>query len=360
MDCADLPGIGYGDFSERLHKKALATRTPVSGAFELTFRCNLRCKHCYVGDARGGGAPNGSELSFKQWRSIFDQVADAGTLWVLLTGGDPLLHPDFEQIYTYVKRKGFIVQLFTNGTLLTPRMLDLLAENPPFYIEISLYGLTQETYERVTGIPGSHARCMRGIEALLERGLPLQLKTMVMTLNRHELWDMQAYARNLGVKFRYDALIHGTLDGSLDVLKYRLSPADVVAIDWEDPERRAAFELMRQQLQSRKARELYLYTCGAGITSYRVDPSGLLGLCIADRRCAFDLLKGSFMEGWEEYLFQFRYQYPKSSEYRCNVCPLIGLCGQCPAWAEMESGDPEIIVPYLCEVGHLRGERLSI
>ena len=101
---------------------------------------------------------------------------DEGCLWFLLTGGEPLVRRDFLEIYQYIKRKGLLATVFTNGTLLTPKIADVLAEWRPFAIEITLYGRTQETYERVTGIPGSHARCMRGIELIMERGLPLNLK----------------------------------------------------------------------------------------------------------------------------------------------------------------------------------------
>ena len=108
---------------------------------------------------------------------------DEGCRWLLLTGGEPFLRPDFLDIYTNANKKGLLLTLFTNGTLLTPRSADLLAERRPFAIEITLYGATQQTYERITGIPGSYARCRRGIDLLLERNLPLKLKTMVMTLN---------------------------------------------------------------------------------------------------------------------------------------------------------------------------------
>ena len=149
---------------------------------------------------------NGSSAWLRSSASWIE-VTDAGCLWLLLTGGEPLLRRDFLDIYTYAKRKGLILTLFTNGTLITPRIADYLAEWRPFNIEITLYGATQETYERVTGIPGSYARCRRGIDLLLERKLPLNLKTMVMTLNHHELDQMKSLAASLGVQFRFDPIM---------------------------------------------------------------------------------------------------------------------------------------------------------
>ncbi len=96
-----------------------------------------------------------------------------------------------------------ILTIFTNGTLITPQIADYLAEWRPFKMEITLYGATQETYERVTGIPGSYERCRRGIDLLLERKIPLSLKTPVMTLNQHELEQMKALSVQPGGRFPF-------------------------------------------------------------------------------------------------------------------------------------------------------------
>ena len=106
------------------------------------------------------------------------------------------------------RQKGFLITLFTNGTLITPRIADYLAVWRPFAIEITLYGRTKETYERLTGIPGSYEKCLRGIDLLLERKLPLALKTVAVTINMHELHDMQAFADELGVAFKFDGMMN--------------------------------------------------------------------------------------------------------------------------------------------------------
>ena len=180
-DCSGLSDLGYGEFSEWLHRKVGDQRIPISGSLEVTLRCNLRCQHCYIPGERRLSRKE-RELSLGEIQRILDEITDAGCLWLLLTGGEPLLRRDFLDIYTYAKRKGLLLTFFTNGTLVTRRIADHLAEWRPFNIEITLYGATQETYERVTGIPGSYTRCRRGIDLLLERNLPLGLKTMVMTL----------------------------------------------------------------------------------------------------------------------------------------------------------------------------------
>ncbi|MCK4822467.1 radical SAM protein, partial [bacterium] len=236
MECVHTPELRYGEFSKELHKKAADKRIPISGSFELTFRCNLRCQHCYAAHGHQG-IPGKHELSYEEIQRILDEIVDAGCLWFLITGGEPLMRRDFLDIYKSAKGKGLYVTLFTNGTMLTPRSADYLAEWRPFAIEISLYGRTQATYERVTGIPGSFSRCMRGIELLLERGLPLKLSTMLMTLNKHELVEMQAYAKSLDVEFRFDPIVDPGLENSLAPLPLRLSPEEVVQIERSDTER---------------------------------------------------------------------------------------------------------------------------
>jgi len=174
--------LSYGEFSLALHQKVADQRVPIAGAIEVTRRCPLRCVHCYNNLPLGDQEAARNELTYEEHCRIVDEISDAGCLWLLYTGGEIFLRRDFLDIYTYAKKKGLIVSLFTNGVLLTPEVADRLVEWRPFSIEITLYGRTEETYERITGIPGSFERCMRGIRLLLARGLPLELKTMAMSL----------------------------------------------------------------------------------------------------------------------------------------------------------------------------------
>ena len=358
MDCPDIPDITYSQFGKNLRNRIAGKRVPLSGSLELTFRCNLRCQHCYISHGHNG-IPGQQELSTSEIKSIIDEVVDAGCFWFLLTGGEPLVRRDYLDIYTYAKRKGLIITLFTNGTLITPRIADYLAEWPPFRVEITLYGFTQETYERVTGIPGSHARCMRGIELLLERGLPLKLKTMLMTLNQHEIHDMQAFADSLGVHFRYDAMLNAGLDGDGRPTSFRIPPQEVVQLDLQD---HAHIEDLRSFIQRTKGYQNpgdNLYVCGAGKTSFHIDPYGQLCLCMMARYASYDLRGGPFQDGWERFIPQIRSQIIEG-DYACSQCELMPLCGQCPGWSYIEHGETQKPVDYLCQVAHLRYESLEV
>jgi radical SAM protein with 4Fe4S-binding SPASM domain len=354
MDCPHIPELNASEFGDLLRASIGRQRIPVSGSMELTFRCNLRCAHCYVAHGHCGTSGQ-AELSDKETCDILDQLADEGCLWLLLTGGEPLLRPDFLDVYTYAKRKGFLVTLFTNGTLLTPRIADHLAEWPPRQVEITLYGRTHETYERVTGVPGSYARCMRGIELLLERGVPLGLKTMLLTLNKHELRDMQAYARELGLRFRYDAKVNAGLGGTRAPLAYRLDPEEIVQYELADAARLEDLRQFCERFVGKAVNGRHLYSCGAGLRSFHIDPYGKLSVCMMSRVPSYDLRCGSFREGWRE----FRDQEPQG-DYRCSQCELLSLCGQCPGWARLENGDPEQPVAFLCRVAHLQAAALGL
>jgi radical SAM protein with 4Fe4S-binding SPASM domain len=262
---------------------------------------------------------------------------------------------DFLDVYTYAKRKGLLITLFTNGTTLTPRTADSLAEWRPFSVEITLYGATRGTYERVTGVPGSYGLCMRGIELLIERGLPLKLKTMVMTLNRHELWDMKALAKRLGVDFRFDAALNAGLGGGMRPARLRVPPEDVVHMDLACEERMNAWREYRGLFPDNACHDEHLYQCGAGLSTFNIDPYGTLSACLMSRTPCYNLRRGSFRDGWKNFMPQVR-KLKRTRKSHCRNCEHMALCDQCPGWALLETGDQEEPVKYLCRIANLRAE----
>jgi MoaA/NifB/PqqE/SkfB family radical SAM enzyme len=167
----------YGEFSQVLHKRMMGRRAAVEVSIEMTHRCPLECQHCYNNLPMADVQARNAELTFDEHVKLLDELVDAGCLWILYTGGEIFARKDFLNIYTEAKKRGFLITLFTNGTMINQRIADHLAEYRPFAIEITLYGATRETYEALTRIPGSFDRCMKGIHLLLERNLPLKLKT---------------------------------------------------------------------------------------------------------------------------------------------------------------------------------------
>jgi radical SAM protein with 4Fe4S-binding SPASM domain len=253
--------------------------------------------------------------------------------------------------------------LFTNAVLINKKIADYLAEYPPHSIEISLYGHTKETYEKITGKPGSFERCMRGIHLLTERGMPVKLKTMVITSNKHEIWEMKGFVEeDLGLEFRYDAMINPRLDGSQDPLALRLTPEEVVELDAQDPERLAEWNRFCEQhvgfrLDPKQSDDLY--QCGGGIGSFAIDPSGNLSLCGISPSDTYDLRQGSFRDGWEDFIFRVR-QQKITRQTKCFSCEIKAMCGMCPANGELENRDPEEPVDFFCRVAHLRADALGL
>lgn len=355
--CPYIPELPYSGFRDRLRKKLGTERIPLSGSLELAFRCNLRCQHCYISHGHTG-IPGKQELTYPEIQRILDEIVDAGCLWLLLTGGEAMMRRDFTEIYLYAKRKGLLLTLFTNATMLTPRMVGMLAEYRPFNLEITLYGWTQETYERVTGIPGSHKRCYQGIELLQKYGIPFRLKTVLMTHNWHELKEMRTYADSLGVAFRYDPLINGGIDGCGKPMDVRLPAHKVVEIEMEDADLTQDWQDFIASHDGWKNDNHLLYQCGAGLTSFHIDPYGELSLCMMARHHTYDLRRGSFKTGWDDFLHHERFQMAPA-DHACNQCKLQAMCVSCPGWSYTEHGNSTAHVDYICEVTHLRAEQFG-
>src|SRR4030042_6615017 len=358
MDCPRIPEMPYSDFSDRLHRKGTEWRLPLGASVEITERCNLNCAHCYINLPANDKEAREKELGFSQWARIIDDMVAEGCLWLLLTGGEPLLHPDFREIYTFAKKQGMLITLFTNGTLITPETADFLRDYPPFVIEITIYGFTKATFDAVTRAPGSYEKCVRGIELLLARQIPLELKTTITTTNVRELQDMTSWAQRLGVKFRCDPVLQPRLDGGKEPLAWRLAAEQGVEIDLQDEYRRSEWKQLAEKFQPSVDSGL-LYSCGAGISSFHLNSYGLMYPCMMSRSVSFDLTKGNFIEGWRDVIPRVRQQKPHG-EYACGQCELSLFCNYCPPWANLEEGNAELPVSYLCKLAQMRAEAFGV
>ena len=352
--------LGYKEFSANVHGRVRSQRIPTEAILEATHRCPLECAHCYNNLPMADREARRSELSLQEYCRILDELAEAGTLWLLFTGGEIFARRDFLDIYTYAKRKGFLITLYTNGTLITPRIADYLSEWRPFSIEITIYGRTRETYERLTGVSGSYDRCLRGIELLKQRGLPLKLKTVVVTINKHEVLEMKRFAEEeLGVEFKYDSLMNPRIDCSDSPLAVRLSAEEVVEFDLADPERVGAWHTLAPDLENPVDWGDDIYHCGGGISSFAVDPEGMMSICVLSHSDVYDLRRGSVKEGWESFLSKARAK-KATRPSKCRTCQIRASCAMCPANGELENGHAESPVAFLCEVTHLRTHALGL
>jgi radical SAM protein with 4Fe4S-binding SPASM domain len=352
MDCPTLPELDITEWGKDLRERLKGQRYPLSGMFELTDRCNLGCVHCYIRQPVTSHEARSKELSLSQVKHTLDQAVEAGCLFLTFTGGEVLLRSDFSEIYQYSRRLGILSSFFTNGTLLTPHLADMLVDVRPRQIEITLYGATQETYERVTQVPGSFRRCRQGIDLLLERGLPVYLKSSIITLNQHELSEMRSLADQLGVEFRYDTLMWPKLNGNQEPLGYQLAAREMIALDAEDEKRQNEWLRIAEQFSGRLVRSEYLYSCGAGLQNFHIDSAGRMSICTMSRRSSYDLREMSFQVAWEQ-LGHLR-KVKSQIDTTCRTCMIGGLCAQCPGWSQAVHNDDETPVDFICELAHLR------
>jgi radical SAM protein with 4Fe4S-binding SPASM domain len=349
--------LGEFEFGVRLSNAIGNRRIPLSGALEVTERCNLACVHCYISQPAADRQRAARELTAGQIASVLDQAVEEGCLWFLFTGGEPFIRADFLDAYRHAKRLGLLIVLFTNATLITPRIADELAEWRPYKIEVTLYGATADTYEQVTGVGGSFARCMQGIELLLDRGLPLEVKSVVLRQNRHEVAEMKEWARGMGLAYRFDTLLTPRIDGSAHNLPSSLSPREALELDLADSDRMAVWREVMQKEAARHVASDRMYACGAGQRSFHVDAYGQLSACGLARKPAYDLTAGTFCEGWRDFLGEVR-QARRMGTSPCATCEIGVLCSQCPGWSQLVHGDSESVVDYVCELAHLRSANL--
>ena len=357
IDCETLPRVDPTHHLEDLFKKAWREHIPRGGSFDLTYRCNLRCAHCYAGPLPAAGCDAAEELDTAGWLRLLGEAAEAGCLFVVFSGGEPLIRRDFAEIYRGARRLGLVATLFTNATLVSDEHVRVLTEYPPRLIEVSLYGATEQTYRTVTGVAGAHARAMRGIERLVSAGLRVGLKTMILSENAHEIPAIRAVARSLGLNFRVDPLVIPRLDGDKDPLSQRVPPPDAVDLELEDGEARGELNAFAQRW-SPEPSGYPIYVCSAGVNNFHLDPAGRMRACIMSRGVVAETAKRGFKTGWDAVGKQIQ-AINEQKPGVCSTCANISLCGYCPGLFELESGDASTPPDYVCWLGSTRRAMLD-
>jgi len=353
----------YQDWSRGVHEQVVARRVPISGSIEITRRCNLSCVHCYNNLPLGDEQARRGELTFGEHCRLLDEMAAEGCLWLLYTGGEIFARKDFLDIYGYAKKAGFLITLFTNATLIDKAKAEYLSTWRPFSIEVSVYGCTAGTHDRVTGVAGSFARTLAGVKLLVEAGFRPMLKTVALKTNSHELWDLKRYVEeDLSLEFRFDAMINPRIDLSSLPLSMRLSPEEVVELDLMEPKRRNEWVKFCEHF-NRPVRPSEggadLYVCGGSHNAFAIDASGGLSTCVIWNGDKYDLRKGSFKQGWEGFLLEVS-RKKTTRRTKCVACELRSMCGMCPANGVLECGNAEEPVDFLCQVAHLRAYAFGI
>lgn len=337
-----------------LHQKAYQQGKPVAANFELTARCNFNCPMCYV--HQSGTQTANKELTAQQWLSLARQMRDEGVLFVLLTGGEPFIRSDFFEIYRGLKEMGMMISINSNGSMLQGKVLEKLLEDPPFRINISLYGGSNETYRRMCGI-AAYDTVKENIHKLKQAGVDVSLNLSITPYNQDDLPLIHRDAVDLDVNVRASSYMYPPvrLDGQFGCGN-RLDPKEAAkrGLQWdrlrmEETFPKRAEELLKLAKEEKEGCGVELgqgISCRAGSTSCWVTWDGKMLPCGMMTMPVVDPLRQGFAAAWQELR-------ERTAAVRlpgkCSGCPDRELCSVCAAVCLTETGQFDGVPDYLCE-----------
>lgn len=335
--------------------RASAQKIAISGNLELTPLCNMNCAMCYVRLSREEMERQGRLRTAEEWLSLATQMRDAGTLFLLLTGGEPLLYPEFKQLYLALRALGFLITINTNGTLLSEEWAAFFGKHKPRRINITLYGADEQTYESLCHYPGGFARVTRGVRLLREQGVEVKLSVSLTPQNRDELDRLFAIGEELGVPVHVDTyMMPAERERSLPFDRQaRLSPEEaargrvrafLLAMGPQSFLEFAARNLMltRQMPPPQLPNRMH---CLAGSCSFTINWQGQMRPCVVMTSPAADVFALGFDAAWKQIRAEAD-AIVLSEE--CAGCPLRALCRTCAAGALLETGKYDGVPEYLC------------
>ena len=331
--------VAADTFFAELSSKARHRRHPESVTFELTYGCNLRCVHCFNPTHRA--LPH--ELDTEEIVAILDQLAELEVLTVTFTGGELGTRVDLEPILRHTHRRGLLIRLLTNATRVTPEFVALLGRLNVEQICVSIYGAARETYERMTGVPGSFASFHRGLSLLANAAPPVFVRMPVTTLNQHEVGACRRLVEELGLKFQYCLDLTPTVTGDVTPLQYRLSPEEKIRIDramllnWGSTSSDQTCDPTGEFIE-----------CACGQNRFTITPYGEMNLCTAFPVPRYNLRTGTVREGWECLKRTVDEAHP-NHRYECATCNVRSYCRQGRNDAWLETGDMSVCLPHYQE-----------
>ncbi len=342
---------------------AKENKIPLIGQFELTARCNQKCKMCYLVRSVNDSKAINSEHSAEEWLKLAKEARDAGMLHLLLTGGEVFVRPDFFQIYDGLCDMGFLLAINTNATLITPEIAKKLGQKPPRNITITIYGASEDTYSKVCKYPQGYNETIRGIKLLLNEGINVRLRTTVVKDNEADVEKLVDFAEQLGIKLELVNYVLNHREHPSDATnQIRLSPEELVSFECRINE---YIERRRESGNGSNIKDIVMiapdeyskeqasnvnnsaFTCDAGSASFWVSWDGRMfpcGLMNEPYTLPFEI---GFGEAWKK-LVELCDEVPKCQT--CEDCKYSQYCMPCPARHKSETGCFDKPAPYLCEM----------
>ncbi|MDL2295053.1 radical SAM protein [Ruminococcaceae bacterium OttesenSCG-928-D13] len=349
--------------------RAALKHQPLGATFELTPFCNLRCKMCYVRLEKEQAVKIGRMLTADEWISLADDTLKAGTLNLLLTGGEPLSRPDFAEIYTALSDRPFVLSLNTNAALMDAETQALFCKRPPSSIAVTLYGACPETYGKICGDPGAFERTLRGLEMLAEVPTSLEVRTTFIQDNMHELDALREIAARYTKRFAINVNVFKPIRGATaDVESCRLTARQAMDLDTAHRQYYKARQksgLSPKEPATTPKKGKYtgfdlppkVLTCMAAKGMYWLSWDGRMLPCGTFSHPYTQPLKEGFDAAWQRLPTLYEdLRLPEKCEH-CEI-DLLG-CPNCPANIQAESGNFTDVPPYICALAKERAQRLG-
>lgn len=335
-------------------------RSPIDATFELTVRCNLKCRMCMF---RQSGT-EAKELTADEWIKIARAAAEMGTGSLLITGGEPMLRKDFPEIYRGIYKQGFIISLYTNATLVDDKIMELFRECPPHKIGISIYGASPETYKKVCGNGDFFEKAIEGAKKLVTLPSVVDFRTTIIEDNYEDAYKIDDLVKKeFGDKYSVTMtrmVLKSVRGGCADVESCRLSPEKNVLL----PQKRAIeklrkmigdsfdinnvrfrYEKKNTDCENSGREKASLLGCSGGMRSYCVTYDGLLQACQALGQFTTDVKNDGLKKAWES--FPSAVKLPTMNE-KCKNCGITDFCQCCPASRYAETGCVSGLPEYAC------------
>lgn len=328
--------LPYDYISKKLFRACHKKRIPYRIMFELTYRCNFNCVHCYI--------PNNQKILSKEKElntadifKIIDQIEKAGCFILGFTGGEIFLREDIWEILHYAKVKGFNIILLTNGYFIDKKAADMLKLISPNKIDISLHSLNEDVFDNITGLKNSFKRVMNAIKLLRERKIPFMIKSCNLKQNKNEFRDLENFARSRNIPYRIGGDITPKTDGSTEVMKHALPAESLLETSCDFDHLKQPLKIQDIKFTKLKYKQR-LFSCGVGYTVASINPFGQLKPCLEINKPQYNILSGSFKKGWS-MLKGFVDNLELPEDFPCLKCNLYYYCNSCPgkSWIENNS-----------------------
>lgn len=351
-----------------LFAKANQRNIPFSGTFELLPRCNMSCKMCYVRLEKKDEEKIGKERTAQEWLKLAEECKKNGMLFLLLTGGEPFLYEDFKYLYTELKKMGFMISINTNATLLNDENLKWLIDNPPYRINITLYGASADTYEKLCGYRNGFDKAIHAIKTLHKAGIYVKLNASITPYNVIDLEKIYDIAKEINVPIQANSYMFppvrkseknigkGNRFSAEEAGKYQ-AKIDCLRMDREEYilrnqkfEESGIFDF-EEETNECTSLDQDCFTCRAGKSSFWVTWDGrMLGCGMLNYPCAYPF-KDGFFNAWKEISNQIK---KITAMEKCNGCKYRVLCKACPGMVYTETGDFNKKPEYLCNIVRAR------